>query len=197
MQKRGSHLEWAAIETTTPQDHKIFKLYHRISKHPATAEAHRFVILDCPNWINVIALTPKGEVVLIRQFRHGTSDITLEIPGGMVEEGEDPLETAKRELAEETGFHAPRWFEIGKVQPNPAFQTNECRTFLALDAALGDALSPDPGEVIDTLLLPLAEIPALISAGEIQHSLVITAFFFYLHRFGSWNLPPLSEAAHV
>ncbi len=92
--------------------------------------------------MNVIALTDREDVVLIRQYRHGIGEVTLEIPGGLMD-ADEPLAAAKRELLEETGYRAEEWIDLGYVHPNPAIQNNRCYTFLALGAKLAGAQSLD------------------------------------------------------
>jgi 8-oxo-dGTP pyrophosphatase MutT (NUDIX family) len=179
-------LMWEVVGQTEPVDYKVFSLYHHQAVHPRTKQAHKYVVIDCPSWINVIALTKEQKVVMIRQFRHGTKSVTLEIPGGMVDPGEAPLVAAKRELQEETGYIADEWIELGVVEPNPAIQTNRCWTFLALDVHQSSETSFDPGEVIATELRELPSVPGLIASGEITHSLVVAAFFHFLARAGGW-----------
>jgi 8-oxo-dGTP pyrophosphatase MutT (NUDIX family) len=125
----------------------------------------------------VIPLTPKKEVVLIRQYRHGIRDVTLEIPGGLVEKGDTPEEAAAKELAEETGYRCAEMISFGAVHPNPAIQNNLCYTFLAKDAFVGGVQEQDEKEDIEVLLRPLDQIPRLIREGEITHSLVVVAFY--------------------
>ncbi len=162
------------------------------------AEVHRrrrdgveddFVILESPEWVNVVALTPRNEVVLIRQWRHGIGEVALEIPGGMVDPGESPAQAAVRELSEETGYRAPHWEPLAWVHPNPALFTNRCHTFLARNAVPADAPHPDPHEEIEVLTLPLDELPALVRRGDISHSLVVSALCHLWLRLG-WPLVP-------
>src|SRR5262245_45746086 len=141
-------LVWHVISHETGHDYGIFKTRWIAAAHPATGEARRFVALDSTDWVNVIALTRDDRVVLIRQFRHGAGEVFVEIPGGMVDPGEDARTAAGRELREETGYVAPTWRQLGVVRPNPAIQGNRLTTFLALDAAPLVAATPDGGEVL-------------------------------------------------
>ena len=137
-----------------------------------------YVVLDVPNWVNVIAITPDEQMVLIRQFRQGTGKMTLEIPGGMVDPGEDFVTAGVRELLEETGGVGVNPIQIGVAEPNPALQNNLCGTILVRDVVLGEP-NLDPNEEIEVVLVPVTEVPELIRTGEIAHSLVITAFHWY------------------
>jgi ADP-ribose pyrophosphatase len=149
------------------------------ARSPRTGREHDVTILETPNWVNVVALTPDGKAVLVRQFRHGTGRVTLEIPGGAVDPSDrSPLAAAKRELREETGYVARRWTRIGVVDPNPAIQTNSCWTFLAEGARLAGAPDPDPGEEIEVVLVPEDRLEFLARRGVIRHSLVIAAFYW-------------------
>ncbi len=145
--------------------------------------AHEFVVLHSPDWVNVVPVTSDGQVVLIRQWRHGTGELTLEIPGGLIDPGESPMIAGARELAEETGYEAGCMDPLGWVHPNPALFSNRCYTCLALDCkAVGPPRLEDT-EQIEVELRPLAQVPELIQSGEISHSLVVAAFTrFWLVR---------------
>lgn len=138
-----------------------------------------FTVVRCPDWINVIALTPRREVVLVEQFRFGTSEVTLELPGGMVDLGEGPAETCRRELLEETGYGrrdgGPARI-IGVVSANPALQTNRVHTGLIEDVELVSEQGGDETEEIAVHLWPLDRVPELLRSGVIHHSLVVAAF---------------------
>ena len=121
-------------------------------------------------------MTEDDEVLFIRQFRFGTDEITLEIPGGMCDGDEPPLEAALRELREETGYDATDVTELGWVHPNPAIQNNRCYTYLARGLSKAGVPTPDPHESFELVKVPLAHVPALIDSREITHALVVTAF---------------------
>ena len=124
---------------------------------------------------------------MVRQFRHGIEDFTLEIPGGMVDpEDADPRTAARREMQEESGYDSPDIIELGKVHPNPAIQGNYCHSFLARGVREGPKVELDTTEETEVVLVPLASIKDLIASGEITHALVIAAFSF-LH---AYNPPP-------
>lgn len=146
---------------------------------PVTGKEHDFYVVESPDWVNVVAITPGNQVVLIEQYRHGTGSVTIEIPGGTVDPGESPIEAAKRELLEETGYASHNWVCIGKVNPNPAMQNNACYTFLARDAREVQAQSFEGTEDIAVSLIPTSNIPNLVSEGKITHALVIAAFYWY------------------
>ena len=116
---------------------------------------------------HVDALTTRGEVLLVRQFRFGIEDFTLEIPGGMCDPGETPAESARRELREETGFDAESLIEIGWVHPNPPVQNNRCYTFLARDVVQVGPADPDPHETLELVRVPLERVPQLIAERKI------------------------------
>jgi 8-oxo-dGTP pyrophosphatase MutT (NUDIX family) len=135
-----------------------------------------FVALNTADWVNVIARTPAGELVLVEQYRHGSREITLEIPGGMVDEGEDFGAAGARELLEESGYSGDSPVLLGVVSPNPAIQKNRLGTVLIDNVRPVADQSPDHHEELAVRLVPRAEIPALIQTGAINHALVIVAF---------------------
>src|SRR5580765_2300990 len=120
---------WPTEGQGTEQDFRIFRIRTVTARSPRTGQAHPFTILECPDWINVVARTTEGRLLMIRQFRHGTGKVTLEIPGGMVDPGESPADAAVRELREETGYAGGTPRLLGVVEPNPAIQTNLCHLF--------------------------------------------------------------------
>lgn len=167
---------WSLLGSRHVSDQRIFQIRHdRYRVEPAGAELD-FVVLDSPDWVNVVPLTADGQVVLIRQYRHGIRRVTLEIPGGMVDANESPQEAAVRELREETGFVAQRVRPLGRVSPNPAIQNNFSYSFLAEGCRRVTEPQPDPFERIEVLTRPLGEIERMIRREEICHALVINAF---------------------
>lgn len=171
-------------------DMGIFRAYRLSARSPRTGQAHPISLLETVDWVNVIALTPGLEVVLVRQFRHGTRDFTLEIPGGQVDARETPARAAARELLEETGFAGARPVILGTVTPNPAFLNNRCHTVLFRNCRRVAKPELDRGEDIEVLLRPLADIPGIIRSGGIDHALVICAFWWLAQRYPAFGLMP-------
>jgi ADP-ribose diphosphatase len=134
-------------------------------------------IFEFRAWANIVPLTKGGEVVLVKQYRHGVCEALLEFPGGIVEEAEDPIEGAKRELLEETGYSAAQWIQIGQIYPNPALQTNTLHCFLALDVEKVTVQNLDAGEAIEVHLIPFDELVELAKRGEFHHGLMVAVLF--------------------
>lgn len=174
---------WHTLKSKRVLDHPVLQVdlaQRSRAGEEGGEDVHEFVVLHSPDWVNVVPLTSDGQVVLIRQWRHGTGQVTLEIPGGMVDPGETPMEAGARELAEETGYQAGRMEPLGWVHPNPALFSNRCYTCLALDCVEAGPARPEETEQIEVVLEPLAQVPELIASGRISHSLVVTALLRYL-----------------
>lgn len=149
-----------------------------------------FYRLEFPAWVHVIAVTEEEQLVLIRQYRFGSDRVELEIPGGAVEKGEDPLLAGLRELREETGYVAREARIIGTVRPNPAIQDNLCHTVLALGARPLATATPEELEEIEVLTLPFSEVLQRVAAGELQHGLVLNGLMYYAMATGRSLTPP-------
>lgn len=148
-------------------------------------------IVELPDWVNVVAITPKRDIVLVNEYRHGTGEIALELPSGTIEPGEAALAAAQRELLEETGFGGGHWHQTGCNAANPARQNNRIVTFLALDVEPLSAPKTEPGELIDVLVMPLGALLQGLGLGEAQfHSQHLASLFNAL-------LPMLSTAEGV
>jgi ADP-ribose pyrophosphatase len=163
-------------------DLRIFRVLRETAASPRTGEPHVFTRVESPTWVNIVPVTTDGQVVLVRQWRHGIKDFTLEIPGGLVDAGETPAAAAIREVREETGHEGDAPVEIGIVEANPAFMPTLTHTFLIENCRHVGAPDLDPGEDLEVILRPLAEIPALIARGEIRHSLVVCGFWWLALR---------------
>ena len=143
--------------------------------------------IEAPDWVNVLAFTPRGACLLVRQFRFGIWGPTLEVPGGTIDEGETPEEAAHRELLEETGHQAGRMLPLGKIQPNPAVQNNCLHCYLALDCKQVHGGKADPFEEVILETFPASQLPLLVQEGHIQNALVIAT----LHLGALSGLVPL------
>ena len=178
----GSSLvgDWNPHEAELLIEAGIFTLRKIRAESPSEpGKTGEFVCIDAPDWVNVIALTDDDQVVLIEQYRHGIGAVTLEIPGGTVDPGEDGLTAGLRELAEETGYTGSDVQMIGTVTPNPAILNNICTTLLVRNAERTCETDLDAMEEIAVRLEPLERIPGLIRQGKINHSLVLAAFHFF------------------
>ena len=172
--------DWEKLNSEEIANFRIFKMRRDRRRSPRTGAEHSFFVLESPDWVNVVPLTPEGEVVMIHQFRHGTAEVTLEIPGGMVDASDnDPAESVRRELLDETGYAAEKIIHIGTVHPNPAFLNNQCHTYLALNARWQQPPQFDGAEDIAVELVPLEDVAGLIRNGRITHALVVAAFYHY------------------
>ena len=167
---------WRRLRSETVADCRVFRVRRDVSLSPHAQTEHDFFVLEAGDWINVIPLTAAGEVVMIEQYRHGSEEVTLEIPGGMVDEGESPSEAAAREMIEETGYAAEEIVALGRLRPNPAIHGNWLHTFLARDARFLRAPVFDSTEHTAVRLVPVADVPALIADGAITHALVVAGF---------------------
>jgi len=181
---------WWRVRSERVADCRVFRVRRDISVNPRGGEEHDFYVVEAGDWINVVPITDREEVVMIEQYRHGSADVTLEIPGGMVDDGESPEEAAAREMIEETGYASGEIVALGRTRPNPAIHDNWLHTFLAR----GARPARDPvfygTEHCAVRLVPLADVPALIAEGFITHALVVAAFY----RLGLWRDGMIKEA---
>jgi len=185
--------DWETLEEGDVRWSRVFGVQDVVRRSPRTGRTGTFQVIHTSAWCNVVALTPDDEVVLIRQFRHGLGGSCVEIPGGLVDPGEDPMTAAVRELLEETGYAGDAAAPLGFVHPNPALMGNRCSTFLVTNARLIAEPMPDEEEDITVELVPLAEIPSWIARGDITHAMVIAAFWHLLAATGK----PLPEAPSI
>jgi ADP-ribose pyrophosphatase len=171
---------WETVGSAPAGDFRIFTIRSERKISPRTREEHEFFVIDSVNWVNVVALTPEGEFVMVEQYRHGSNTIELEIPGGIMDASDVSAEaTGARELREETGYEgeAPRL--LGRIFPNPAIMSNTCFTVLIENCRCLHPVMFDHGEDLVTRLVPAAQVPELVATGQIRHSLVVVALYYF------------------
>jgi len=133
------------------------------------------LVLETPDWVNVVALTAEKEIVLVHQYRFGTGLISTEIPGGLIDAGETSQQAAIRELREETGYTGTSWSYLGAVEPNPAFHTNLCHHWLVEGVKKTAVPAMDEGEDITVEVISFAEVRRAVKNGQIKHALALSA----------------------
>lgn len=166
---------WERVSTEHRDDLLLFRHRHDRMRNPRTGEVLERIVLEAPDWVNIVAVTTDRRLVCVRQYRFGTGAVELEIPAGIVDPDEDHTEAARRELREETGYTAPSWSYLGATAPNPAFLDNLCHHWLATEAALGAERELDPGEDIVVATVALDDVPTLVADGTLRHALVLSA----------------------
>ncbi len=170
---------WEKLGHSRQLQTRIFDVLGVKYRHPVRATEREFVVVNAPDWVNVVALTSEGHLVLVRQFRFGIDEFSLEIPGGVMEAGEDPVAAGLRELREETGFTGAPAKLLGSVHPNPAIQSNRCHFVFVESAARSHALEWDADEELHVETRPVDEVLALARSGGITHGLVLNALMLF------------------
>lgn len=168
-------LRWQRITSERGPDLVLFQTRFDEMRNPRNQRVLRRLVLESVDWVNMVARTVSGELVMVEQYRFGIGATTLETPGGMVDPGEDSLAAARRELLEETGFGGGRWSYLGAVEPNPAVHPHLCHHWLADGVAPVSDPNPGEGEAIAVRLVSEAEMRDAIDAGFLRHALALSA----------------------
>lgn len=170
---------WETVSRTEEADCRIFSVIRKRCRHPVRKKEADFYVLESTDWVNTVAVTTDGRMVLVEQFRYGTEALSLEIPGGVMDLGEDPIEAAERELGEETGFVGKRTRLLGAVRPNPAIQSNQCHIVLIEGAEQLVSTDWDENEEIALSLPTVDEVYRMAYSGRITHALTLNALLLY------------------
>ena len=170
---------WRVLDEEHLQHCKVFDVHRATMESPQTGDSHPFFRIESPEWVNIVALTQDEHLVLVRQFRHGSRVVTLEIPGGLVDPGEDPATAAARELLEETGYRVGRLESLGSINPNPALFGNRVHMQVALDCEQIAEIKNDSTEHTTVELLPLTRLRDVVREIGIDHALAVAALYAF------------------
>lgn len=178
-------LTWTTNSEKQEMDCRIFKV-KSVWREAAENRKGQFTIIDSPDWVTIVPIVKNSRgkdcFLIVRQYRHGSSCLTKEFPAGMIDAGENPRETAIRELEEETGYRAGKMRQIGSINPNPAFMNNTSYTFLAEDLTPSGKQKFDEHEMIDMELIPLDELESEMGTGMYNSAITLQAWFWYLRQ---------------
>ena len=171
---------WPQTNSKLLADYRIFKVRSDEKTSPRTGQKYDFFVIECMDWVNVIAVTPDEQLVMVEQYRHGSNTMELEIPGGIMDASDaSPVATGVRELREETGFEGEQPRLLGDVFANPAIMNNTCHTVIVENCSLKHSVEWDSGEDMVTRLIPIADLPGLVAARKIRHPLVVVALYYF------------------
>lgn len=179
MQRLGA---WQVLSNRELVDRRWLRIREQRVRLPNGHEIDEFHLIEGPDWASVLALTEAGEVVLVRQYRHGAGYASLELPAGALEVGEDALAAAQRELLEETGYAADAWHPLNVVYTEPARHTTRAHFYVATGARPVQAPRPEAGELLDIVVVPARELGRLMDDGEILHGVHVGAILLAARR---------------
>jgi 8-oxo-dGTP pyrophosphatase MutT (NUDIX family) len=166
---------WDIVRSEQGPNLILFQARYDWVTNPRNAKSMKALVLEAADWVNIVAITPEKNIVIVKQYRFGIGRRTMEIPAGIINTGETPEHAAKRELKEETGYTGTSWKYLGWFETNPAFLNNLCHSWLALDVVKTSATQLDEGEEILTTELSLEEVRSEIEQGRMRNSLTLLA----------------------
>jgi ADP-ribose pyrophosphatase len=171
----GCPRAWERLSSREVAEYEMFRVREDRSRSPKDGEGHTFHVAVSPGGVAVLAVADDGRLVMVEQFRHGTRELSLELPSGVVDDGEEPEEAAVRELREETGFEGAEPRVLGSFELNPSWQKTTVHAVLVRGAAREGEKEEDEGEDIRVRLLPAAEVRRRVLAGEIDTAATLCA----------------------
>jgi 8-oxo-dGTP pyrophosphatase MutT (NUDIX family) len=176
--------KWETIAKKEILNLHIFQVELIKRRHPIWNRESEFVVLNSKNWVNVVPITINNEILLIEQYRQGIDTLTIEIPGGLIEDNEEPIQAAQRECIEETGYFSHNeLIPIGFNYPNPAFLNNKCFSYAWFGLEKQYEQNLDLNEEIRIIPTAVSEVKEMIKDGRINHSIILTAFFQFFLKF--------------
>ena len=182
MPMSNEHLVWREEARREVYRSRVLSVWEAASRSPR-GDSHVFTVFDAADWAIIVPVmeTQRGrEFVMVRQWRHGSRELSLEFPGGVFEPGENALEAAARELREETAYAPGSIRKIGELSPNPAIMANRCHFFLAENLQALDKQDLDEDEYVEVALVPVEEAFRGLGRPPYVHALMASAYSLYL-----------------
>lgn len=170
--------KWDLVEKVFHADCRIYQVHKYICVHPVDHRKGDFYVMECPDWAQVLALTPDRKIIMVQQFRFGSQQLSWEVPGGVLDVGEDPVFGAERELFEETGYRGTTPKVIGWNYPNPALQNNKTHYVLVENCEYVGGHSHDLDEEFAMKTISLDDAFRWIKAGMVTHTIAMSALCF-------------------
>ena len=166
-------LRWEKTDSRKVYSDRWLQLRADTCRFPDGRVITPYYIVELPNWANIVVVTTDEKIVLVRQYRYPVDQTTFELPGGVIDKGEDPMQAAIREMQEETGYHATEVEFLCKLAPNPAINDNTAYFYLAKNAIPGEKKNFDAFEDIDVVLFTKTEFLQLLRENRIQHGVML------------------------
>ena len=177
-------LRWKMLSSEYVYTDRWFKARADSCEFPDGRIIKPYYVVELPDWCNTVIVTPEERIILVRQYRYPADKTTYELPGGVIEKGEEPIDAAKREMEEETGYVSDDVTFLMELSPNPAINNNTAYFFLARNAVLTGKTGFDPFEDMDTVSFSKEEIREMINENKIQHGVQIGPLYAAMVKLG-------------
>ena len=177
-------MEWKVLQSTYLHKEPWFTVRKEICELPNGKVHSSYFVLEYPSWVTVFPITRDGKVLMVKQYRHGLGVISIELPGGVVDVGETPLQAARREVMEETGYAFDNFEFMGKVSANPATSNNWMHMYLARDGQKVSEQNLDETEDVEVMEKTIEELKSYLRKNEIVQALHVTCMLYGLDKLG-------------